>query len=109
MQTPEDYTPWLGLISAALAAIGGWIWRIGRLEQRHEDRLKRLEEEVAEARKKRSERDAEIFARLEEMGRVQAMQSVKIDHIAESTAEIREVIMRRRPGGRRSYDPEAEE
>ena len=61
---------------------------------------------------KRGERDARMFARLDELGRVQAAQGAKLDHIAETCAETRQIALDnsivRRPGGRRNYDPPEE-
>lgn len=105
----DDYGHWLEVIAGALVGLGGWLWRLGRREQEHEDRIKRLEDIAAHEQEKRSERDARMFARLEEMGRVQAEHGVRIAHIAETCAETRQAVLdgiaARVPGGRRSYDP----
>lgn len=108
-----DYEHWFEVLLGGLIALGCWLWRVGRQYQKQEDRLKHLEEEAAEERRKRTERDAKIFARLDEIGRIQERQGVQIDHIAESCAEtradVRNILATPRPGGRRNYDPPAGE
>lgn len=97
MQTPED-THWIEAGIAGLAALGAWIWRVGRKYQQHEDRLNRLEKETGESRQQMER----LFSRLDEIGREQARHGGQIDHIAESTAEIRRVLF----DGRRWNDPQ---
>ena len=90
---PESYTHWIEVIIAALVGIGGWLLRLGRREQQHEDRLQHVEADLAEMHRKRAERDAEYYGRLEEISRVQAVQGVQISHIAEGMAEVRRVLI----------------
>lgn len=82
----EDYGHWLEVIVGALVGLGGWLWRIGRKYQQHEDRISHLEQETGDDRNKRRR----MYERLEEIGREQAVQGVKIDHIADETTRIRE-------------------
>lgn len=105
MQTPED-THWIEAGLAALAALGAWVWRVGRKYQQHEDRLRQLEKETSDARKQMER----LFSRLDEIGREQARHGGQIDHIAESTAEIRGALFDGRlTGGRRWNDPPGRE
>ena len=98
--TPE-YEHWLEAGLAGLVALGAWVWRVGRKYQQHEDRLTRLEAEAAEARRQMER----LFSRLDEIGREQARHGGQIDHIAESTAEIRGALFDGRlTGGRRWND-----
>lgn len=102
MQTPED-THWIEAGLAALAAMGAWIWRVGRRYQQHEDRLHRLESDQAEILRQLGE----LSPQLAKIGQDLARHGVQIDHIAESTAEIRRVLFDGRvSGGRRWNDPQ---
>ena len=85
METPDEFAHWLEAGLAGLVALGAWVWRVGRKYQQHEDRLTRLEAEATEARRQMEK----IFSSLAEIGREQARHGGQIDHIAESTAEIR--------------------
>ena len=106
MQTPDEMEHWLEAGIAALVALGAWVWRVGWKYQQHEDRLARLEIEAAEARRQMER----LFSRLDEIGREQARHGGQIDHIAESTAEIRGALFDGRlSGGRRWNDPPGRE
>lgn len=105
MQTPED-THWIEAGLAGLAALGAWIWRVGRKYQQHEDRLRQLEKETNEVRKQMEP----LLSRLDEIRQDLARHGAQIDHIAESTAEIRRVLFDGRlTGGRRWNDPPGRE
>ena len=109
---PPDYIHWFEAGLAALAALGAWIWRVAAKMQSHDERLASLQAALKAEMEKRGERDARMFARLDELGRVQAAQGAKLDHIAETCAETRQIALDnsivRRPGGRRNYDPPEE-
>lgn len=113
----EDLQGLLSVLGVSVVGILAWIWRLGRRDQRLTDRVSvleieagKIEAELAAQRVKRSDRDAQFFRRLDEMGREQASQSAQIAHIVETCNETRvalmDVLASRRPGGRRRYDPE---
>ena len=102
METLEGFARWLEAGLAGLVALGAWVWRVGRKYQQHEDRIRHLENEATEARRQMER----LFSRLDEIGREQARHGGQIDHIAESTAEIRGALFDGRlTGGRRWNDP----
>ena len=106
---PDDYTRWLEVIAGALAALGAWVWRIAHLDASREARLKALEAWVKDEQAKRSERDKDMFARLENLRVEQAVQGADIKHIAstcnETNAAILEILADRLEGGNRKNDP----
>ena len=106
---PDDYTRWLEVLGGALAALGAWIWRVASRMQSYDERLKALQAALTKELEKRSERDAQMFARLEDLRVNQAVQSADIKHISttcsETQAAILEILADRLPGGNRKGDP----
>ena len=105
---PDDYTRWLEVLGGALAALGAWIWRVAAKMQSYDERLNALQVALKAELAKRGERDAKIFAKLEDLRVNQAAQSAELKHIASTCAgqaAILEILADRVPGGRRQHDP----
>ena len=91
-----DYEHWFEVLLGGLLALGAWLFRLGRKYQEHETTLKtinenmeKLETDIEKEVSKRSARDADLFARLENMKVEQAKQGEKIVGIGKDCAEIK--------------------
>lgn len=106
---PDDYTHWLELVGAALAGLGAWIWRVAAKLASYDEQLQTLKAALAAEQIKRSTRDAEMFAKLEDLRVHQAVQGADIKHISTTCSEtnqaILEILADRLPGGGRKNDP----
>ena len=111
-----DYEHWFEVLLAVLAALGAWLWRVGRLYQRHEDRVRRLEEwRSAHSAEHNTESDR-LERKIDELNNAQNDQNVALSRIESAQAyqqniitdirkDVRAFMGAARPGGNRSYDP----
>lgn len=115
---PPDIEHWFEVLAGGLIALGAWLFRLGRKYQQQENELKtmaetivRMERELAEEVRKRSDRDRDFFERLRKIEAVQTEHGVKIDGIAACSRRIEDNVQRFlincRPGGNRASDPPA--
>ncbi len=104
---PDDYVHWLEVLGAAVVGLGAWLWRLARLDQAREDRIKGLEQW-------RNNRDAEtvqVRQALTDLQTGQAVQTAELRNICRSLDELRDdqrnFIAGRVVGGGRWNDPPA--
>lgn len=113
-----DYEHWFEVLMAGLVALGAWLFRLGMKYKEHETALKsigsgmeKLEDDINNEVAKRSARDTDLFARLENMKVEQAKQGEKIVGIGKDCAEIKQdfklFLADVLPGGNRRGDPPA--
>ena len=127
MSFQPDYEHWFEFTLVALVGIGGWLWRLGRKEQRQEDRIMRLEqwrdsfsddmrEDIG-----RVEGEAEAhFSTLEKrlhgiekkqheqdviLARIESNQESQRETLREIREDLRTIKGEAREGGGRIYDP----
>ena len=111
-----DYEHWFEVLIGSLIALGAWLFRLGQKYQKHESTLKsiggemeKLEGDIEKEVVKRSARDADLFARLENLKVEQTRQGVEIVGIGKDCAEIKQdfkiFLADVLPGGRRRGDP----
>lgn len=82
---PDDYTHWIEALGAALVALGGWVWRVGRKYQQQEDRIARMEQWQDDHRREFSE----LAGTLVELRQGLAVQTVELRNICRSLDELR--------------------
>lgn len=70
---------------AGLAALGAWVWRIARIDQQREDRLKRLERWSEEHKAE----NQTLLATLHSLEQSQAVQTESLRNISRSLDELR--------------------
>lgn len=104
-----DLQHWIEVLGAALIALGGWLWGIGRRYQGLRDEIRHLgqedarlsqnmariegkidsetatlRQEIMAVERARSESSAKIYTRLDEISRDQAAQGAQITYILET-------------------------
>ena len=101
----EEFTRWKEVLGLSLIAFLGWIFRLGRLEQRREDRIGQLEQWRAES----EDRIDQMVDDVSEIRAAQIEQAAELRHIAANVGQLRQdlrdLAAARRPGGARWYDP----
>ena len=111
-----DYEHWFEALLGGLVALGAWLWRVGRLYQRQEDRVKRLEEWRGAHTAEHSDEASRLESKIDELNDAQNEQNVALariegnqEHqqaaIAEIRKDVREIRGTARPGGNRWNDP----
>lgn len=111
MQPDDNYLRWVEALCGALVALGFWIWRVASRMQSYDEQLKTMQAAIKAEQNKRSLRDGQMFARLEDLKVTQAVQTEKIENIEKTCAAtnkaIVDILADRLPGGNRKNDPPA--
>lgn len=111
-----DYEHWFEVMLGCLFALGAWLWRVGRLYQRHEDRVKRLEEWRGAHTAEHSDEASRLERKIDDLHTAQHGQNVALARIESNQAshqaaivdirkDVREIRGTARPGGNRWNDP----
>lgn len=111
-----DYEHWFEVLMGCLVALGAWLWRVGRLYQRHEDRVKRLEEWRGAHTAEHGTETGRLERKLDALNETQTDQSVALVRIESAQThqqsiitdirkDVRAMMGARMPGGNRPYDP----
>lgn len=113
-----DYEHWFEALLGCLVALGAWLWRVGRLYQRHEDRVKRLEEWRGAHTAEHGDEASRLERKIDDLHTAQHDQNVALariegnqEHqqaaITDIRKDVRTMMGARMPGGNRHYDPPA--
>lgn len=110
-----DYEHWAEVLLAGLIGLGAWLWRVGRLYQHQDDRLRRVEEWKDAHVTEHGEEESRLESKMDDLYEMQNTQNIALariesnqDHQRAAIAELKKDLRSLgapMPGGRRYGDP----